>query len=245
MENDSSSNAFNFITRLLLPTLSVVALVAAIWRMFAPNQETLNRLDERTILYLGVAGVLLLLRDVKSLAFGDYKVEFDRIRGIAADAQNKAENAQSVALGTGKIDETAPMLPASTTGVTPGQTLSPGHIPGDPWKGVFGDKSAVNNRLITAEVSTVPGSKDLFSIGLKISSTRPKDDPLTGFVQFFLHNTFKNDRPIIKVGPNGSAELKLTAWGAFTVGALCDDGKTRLELDLATLEDAPSDFRNR
>jgi len=64
-------------------------------------------------------------------------------------------------------------------------------------------------------------------------------------VQFFLHDTFKNDRPIVTVGPNGAAELKLTAWGAFTVGAIADDGRTKLELDLQTLEDAPVEFRGR
>ena len=37
----------------------------------------------------------------------------------------------------------------------------------------------------------------------------------------------------------------LVAWGAFTVGARTDDGKTRLELNLATLESAPTRFRSR
>jgi hypothetical protein len=39
--------------------------------------------------------------------------------------------------------------------------------------------------------------------------------------------------------------LKLTAWGAFTVGVLADEGRTKLELDLSELEDAPEDFRSR
>jgi hypothetical protein len=89
------------------------------------------------------------------------------------------------------------------------------------------------------------GSLDLYSIRLTVSSLQQQTNPLTGVVQFFLHPTFNNDKPIVTVGPYGVAELNLKAWGAFTVGALADDGQTRLELDLSTLDTAPVQFRNR
>ena len=64
-------------------------------------------------------------------------------------------------------------------------------------------------------------------------------------VQFFLHDTFRNQRPVVTVGSDGVAELKLRAWGAFTVGALADEGQTKLELNLEELETAPQEFRDR
>jgi len=48
---------------------------------------------------------------------------------------------------------------------------------------------------------------------------------------------------------DGGATLHLVAWGAFTVGAeVLDDQEKQLatlELDLSTLPDVPSDFRER
>ncbi len=242
MRDDETSNqdsAYDYITSIILPLLAVAAFVAAIWRMFAVDEKTLSRLDSTTLLYLGVAGALLLLRDVKTLAFGDYKVEFDRVRKIAKEAENKAENAQSVALGVGRRDgvETRENIAANV--------ITPGDAVGDPWKGRFGGESENNNRRLEAQVSRIAGSFDLFSIKLAVFSTLPRQAPLRGAVQFFLHPTFNNDRPIIMVGPNGIAELKLTAWGAFTVGAIADDGRTNLELDLSELDNAPAEFRNR
>lgn len=238
--NRSLEWLYEALARLVLFLLAAVALAGAAWRMLTPDREALSRLDGTTLLYLGVAGALLLLKDVKSLAFGDYKVEFERVREIAREAKNAAENAQSTALGIGKAaeGEGRKMLLAT-------EEITPGNVPGDPWKGQFGGASQRNNRELQAEVARIPGSSGLFSVRLRVISTLPKPDPLRGVVQFFLHPTFKDDRPIVTVGPDGVAELKVTSWGAFTVGALADAGGTKLELDLAELEDAPMEFRNR
>jgi len=237
-ENSNQDNTYDTVVRLLLVLLAIVALGAAIWRLFA-SAEMFNRLDSTLLLYLGVAGALLLLRDVKSLAFGDYKVEFERVRKIAKEAENKAENAQSIAMGIGKENITG------KTEAFAADTIEPNNTPGDPWKNRFGGKSQFNNRQLQAQVSRIAGSSDLFSIQLRIFSTLPDQDPLRGVVQFFLHPTFKNDKPIIYVGPDGVGELKLTAWGAFTVGALADEGSAKLELDLSELSSAPREFRER
>ncbi|HYR27029.1 MAG TPA: pYEATS domain-containing protein, partial [Thermoanaerobaculia bacterium] len=95
-----------------------------------------------------------------------------------------------------------------------------------------------------ATVTRIQGAEDYFRIALTVRSTNPAD-PLRDAVQFFLHPTFRNPRPIVNVGPNGMAELHLTAWGAFTVGAITDNGKTKLELDLSELASAPEEFKNR
>jgi len=63
-------------------------------------------------------------------------------------------------------------------------------------------------------------------------------------VQFYLHPTFANPVQTVPVR-YGVARLDLKAWGSFTAGAVADEGKTRLELDLSTLKDAPKEFRER
>jgi hypothetical protein len=68
--------------------------------------------------------------------------------------------------------------------------------------------------------------------------------PMNGLVQFLLHDTFPNSRPVVPV-VDGVAELPLEAWGAFTLGALADGGKTKLELDLSKERSFPLLFRSR
>ena len=65
---------------------------------------------------------------------------------------------------------------------------------------------------------------------------------LTGEVAFFYHPTFQVPYERIRVS-DGVARVRLYAYGAFTVGALAEDG-TELELDLASLESAPRAFRD-
>jgi hypothetical protein len=114
--------------------------------------------------------------------------------------------------------------------------------PADPTKGLFGRQSSVTdpfNRTLSATVKAVPGAGEWFEIDLLVASADP---PLEGDVVFFTHPTFPE--PYEKVrAVNGEARLQLFAYGAFTVGVLADDGETMLELDLATLPDAPKAFR--
>jgi hypothetical protein len=111
----------------------------------------------------------------------------------------------------------------------------------DPQKGIWGKKPKRNSREMTAKVkkSVFP---NFYTVTITVKSTNDKL-PLKGNVIFHLHDTFLNQDPEVAV-KNGKAVLKLSAvWGAFTVGAEADGGKTRLELDLAELEDAPKKFR--
>ena len=113
----------------------------------------------------------------------------------------------------------------------------------DPQKKKWGEKAEVNFRRLTATVKESSLSKELFDIELKVMSTNP-DSPLKGSIVFHLHPTFTNATPEIYV-INGVAALKLKAWGAFTVGAVSDNGATKLELDLAELAGAPELFKSR
>lgn len=113
----------------------------------------------------------------------------------------------------------------------------------DPQKGNWGGKTENNDRKITAriELSDISG---YYKVTLEVSSINPLN-PLTGVVKFYLHPSFNNSEPIIAV-TDGTATLVLnTVYGAFTAGAEADDGKTKLEIDLAELPNAPQDFKER
>jgi hypothetical protein len=71
-----STDAVEVATRWGLVTLAVLAMLGAALRVFAPGAPSLpERLDQTTLLYLGVAGVLLLLRQVKTFSLGQLKLE--------------------------------------------------------------------------------------------------------------------------------------------------------------------------
>jgi hypothetical protein len=115
--------------------------------------------------------------------------------------------------------------------------------PDDPQKGKWGEKAERNFRKISASV-TESSLSGIYVVLIRVESTN-SDFPLKGAVKFHLHDTFLNADPVIAV-KNGEAVLKLTkVWGAFTVGAEADDGKTKLELDLSELEGAPEIFKTR
>jgi uncharacterized integral membrane protein len=156
-----------------------------------------------------------------------------------AEVNQKLKDAQANALGTGKegSEEVKKKLLEVTDGIEPGDQS-------DPWKGRFGGQSVSNDRQLVAEVKPFAQRTGLYSIRLTVSSLHPDTNPLGGAVQFFLHPTFNNPTPIVTVGTSGVAELNLKAWGAFTVGAVVDNGVTKLELDLSQLQSAPMDFRN-
>lgn len=110
----------------------------------------------------------------------------------------------------------------------------------DPQKGKFGGLNERNGRRFNASVTEL--KNEWFNINLTLETTGGV--PLKGPVEFYLHPTFRPD--LIRVpSRRGRASLNLTAWGPFTVGAVADEGRTRLELDLAQLTDAPMSFLER
>lgn len=113
----------------------------------------------------------------------------------------------------------------------------------DPNKGNFGGLSENFGRKINAIVRETSYDKELFVVNLEVMSTNP-ENPLTGVVLFYLHPSFTNEVEEVQV-VNGKAENKLISYGAFTVGIEADGGKTKLELDLALLPDAPKLFKER
>jgi len=114
----------------------------------------------------------------------------------------------------------------------------------DPQKGRWGGNDLANYRKLTAIVKETNWSKEIFDITLHVESTDTINHPLSGTVVFHLHPTFSNANPQIFV-IDGIARLNINAWGAFTVGAEVDGIRTKLELDLASLTDAPNVFKSR
>lgn len=113
----------------------------------------------------------------------------------------------------------------------------------DPNKTKFGESAQRNDRALRASISRSAISSTIYRVELTVASTNTAN-PLTGSVIFHLHPTFRKqivEQPVV----NGVATLIIMAYGAFTVGAEADGGKTRLELDLAQNPDATNDFKSR
>ncbi|MGG5208850.1 YEATS-associated helix-containing protein [Chryseobacterium sp. MIQD13] len=111
----------------------------------------------------------------------------------------------------------------------------------DPQKDRFGGKSSVNGKTLTADTNPyiLPG---FLNLTIKVSAA---EGDLNSDVYLFLHNSFA--KSIIHLDGYGKKEVeyKIPAYGAFTIGAILDNGNTLLELDLEKLENLPKDFRNR
>jgi MinD-like ATPase involved in chromosome partitioning or flagellar assembly len=109
--------------------------------------------------------------------------------------------------------------------------------PDDPQKGRWGGSASQSGRTLSAEVSKV--SDDWFNVVLKVTGHELKGD-----VTFYLHPTFQPNTLTVKPD-DGVAKLEMQSFGAFTVGAVADQGSTFLELDLAEDRKFPQTFRER
>ncbi|MGP1354532.1 MAG: hypothetical protein ACTS1Z_14545 [Parasphingopyxis sp.] len=127
------------------------------------------------------------------------------------------------------------------------EILSPGSVPDDPWKNVFGGSASVNGVTLSANVYPKKGDDELFSIEVKLAITetlRPGSSPAGSLARVYLHPTFPNSIREYTMAPGRDLlSIPLIAYGAFTVGVQRLDNGDLLELDLATLPDAPAKFR--
>jgi cellulose biosynthesis protein BcsQ len=109
----------------------------------------------------------------------------------------------------------------------------------DPQFGLWGRKAERNKRVLSARVRAMEDA-DWFRVDLSVQPANGGPS-LRGPVRFHLHPSIK--RHVRDVDPDGgAAKLSVLAYGAFTVGAEADGGKTVLELDLAALPRAPRAF---
>jgi hypothetical protein len=221
-----------------LLVLAMIASVGAGFRVFGSQEDILKRLDEKTLLYISVSAILLRFREVTSFKFGDVQVDLaalekkletqleTQVEGIKEGLDISKRAAEINIYGVGKVpNQEYPLLD---------QEIKHGEEIDDPWKGQFDGKSSNNNRELIANITPVSNSLEYFYIKLRVESTNA-DDQLKGVVKFYIHPTFAKEKVIVPV-VNGIAEINLQAWGAFTVGAITEDG-TKLELDLSESTD--------
>jgi len=214
----------------------------------------------------GVAILTLLAPNIESLGIGDKGV----VATLRKQLERNSEKIQDTKNATREVDEQLNQKmsqlfeelkilnerlagPAETAGDTKRlalaekeKSLPPPKFANDPQKGRFGGQEAAEGRRLSAIVEPSSVDSDWCKITLAVCA-EPGAPMLSGKVSFYLHDSFEPDHYIVSVGKDGKAILHLRAWGAFTVGAVADEGKTLLELDLATSPNvnAPSDWRKR
>jgi hypothetical protein len=120
--------------------------------------------------------------------------------------------------------------------------------PEDPWRNKFGGVAEANNTVLDAPaIEATAADPQFFQISLEVRGlTQERKLELNGTKAiYYLHPTFGNEPRTSIFGPDGRAPLEIFAYGAFTVGVLLEQDGTKLELNLATLPNAPDRFRSR
>ena len=140
---------------------------------------------------------------------------------------------------TAQVENGPRNTPVDHTAASP-VNADAGHplVPDDPQKNQWGGKPERDGRIMTATVKGI--AYHSYQITITVTSTDP-NKPLTGNVRFHLHNTFRNQNPLVPV-VDGKAVLSLVAVGSFTVGAETDDG-VKLEYDLVNAPQADDYFK--
>jgi hypothetical protein len=208
------------------------------YQQLCPGSEHCAPVAGALTVYFAVLGFFsgyLLTRLFLSRAFAEADQMWKQLKSLREFAETTRK---AVTEGVGKLPLRAANLVAAA--VSPSSEESDED---DPQKGKWGGHNELNGRRLQAKVTPAKGSDDWFSVLLEVVSA-DANRPLTGSVLFHLHPTFANPDRTVRV-TQGVARLSLLAYGAFTVGAEADNGETKLELDLSTLEDAPSTFRQR
>lgn len=218
--------------------------VAVVAMLFAA-MSTLGvvKIEETTIYLLLIALSSVALPEISKLSFGKDGFTFERIEAIKQDLDTlKAGTAAAI---EGQVGGALPKasMPRRLAAAARAPELDAEPLAlevDDPQAGQWGGRAEVGGRRVFARVTPSRLRSDWFEVALTVESTDPRR-PLLGSVTFHLHPTFgdKRSRPVV----NGRAKLDLVAWGAFTVGVEADEGETRLEIDLAQVDNAPAGFR--
>ena len=246
-------------TQLLGRLLALVLVAAAIAQLLG----CVRSIETNTIYLLVLALAAIILPDITELSVGKDGVTLKRIAEVekkAAELQLKTERATRSNVELATALETGVGGKGQTVRVRSGARIASARVStgdrghgesedarkptlgdqDDPEKGKWGGQAEFNGRRLQARVARAAVRPDWFDVTLIVDSTDPSR-PLKGLVHFHLHPSFRPIPPIDAA--SGVAQLRLICWGAFTVGAEADEGLTKLELDLAEVEDAPSEFR--
>ena len=115
----------------------------------------------------------------------------------------------------------------------------------DSQKGRWGGKSEVNGINLEADVKEsedlTTDNHNIYTVTLNVKGI--SDHPLDGKVYFFLHESYLPSNIMIKEAKNNISSIQIESYEAFTVGAVCENGKTVLELDLNEYPGSPKDYK--
>jgi len=110
-------------------------------------------------------------------------------------------------------------------------------------KGRWGGKSTQPPYELTASIAANPPSSEYrFTVTLLVRSSDAAK-PVTGTVLFFLHDSFGEDYLKSVEATDGVASISFPSFEAFTVGAILNEGKVKLELDLNEIATCPEDYK--
>jgi len=107
----------------------------------------------------------------------------------------------------------------------------------NPQKGKWGGNAKVNDRELSALVVAQDKATQLYDVTVAVASTDQTNNPLTGVVIFYYPFDVNNGVQAIKaVEGKAVVSLKIDPSNLYTIGAECDEGDTKLELDLENLK---------
>jgi hypothetical protein len=113
----------------------------------------------------------------------------------------------------------------------------------DPNKNQFGGKVRQGEYSLKARFEEADSQK-LVTVILTVQADEVSRTSIEDYVYFFLHPTFSP--ATVKVAlRNGRAQLRIQAWGGFTVGVQIPSANVVLECDLAQIAGAPRVIRTR
>jgi hypothetical protein len=237
--------AFATLIQLGLFGVAAVSVLCALLHALFPT-----RFDETTAMFLALAAVALIIHQITEFSgFGitvkkaveqlqeDLKGVEQAVGGLEKDLGPGSKSAEA-------LTPSPPTIPETATGDTVvGRAAASARFHSDdPNKGQFGGSPEANGRRLTALIRPSAGPKSSrCKVRIRVESTDPAR-PLTGSVTLFLHPTFGEWASYDLDVAGGVAEDEITSYGAFTIGAVADDGATRLELDLSEVDGGSERF---
>lgn len=239
MNDETHANELARRSQFGLLIVAVICILFALLHVVFPEA----RLDDTTAMFLALAIVALVIHQVTK--FKGFGIEIEK-----AVIQLKAD-VKSVEVAVGGLEKNVgpgskSASPAAATDISSVAAAAvPDAVsvdPEDPNKGQFGSLSERNGRALTATIQPIAGPKSSqCQVDMRIVSTDPAR-PLTGMVKLHLHPTFGRWSHYDIQSKGGVAQDRIVSYGAFTVGAEADGGRTRLELDLADVPGGTSRF---
>lgn len=210
-------------------------------RRYLPAELARARLEQRNVMRADEAAA----RELQARSALGGTVAPAPIADAAAAAQRAVAALQA---GTAVAAAAQQAQAAKLAPPTVANVINPGNSPDDPWKGAFGGSSIVNGVSLSAKILPHPIQRNRFLVDLMLVAGQPAagTPALAGkLVRVYFHPSIPDPIREYTVDARGELRLALDVWGGFTVGFQRLDNADLLELDLATLPDAPASFRVR